>query len=132
MKHTTLIFTILIAFVLAACNDSDKGKKQTFPPGPNYNGHYLIESFVLDGDCENPYPFELIIWNGNVYENVAHEHINITGTIEGKELTGIVDFIAGEQAVFDAAMVNAKNLSGDWYYTDGTCLGYLTGRRIIE
>lgn len=132
MKNLTLIFAIFIAISLTACNDSDNSKKSGAYIGPNYNGHYLIEPFVLDGDCEVTEPFELIIWGGNVYENVDQPHINITGTIISTELSGIVDFDTGEQAVFEAMMVGTRSISGDWYLTDGTCIGYLTGTRIVE
>lgn len=136
MKNITIITTIIFALLLAGCNESkNKGSTPvslTSYAAPNYNGHYLIEPFVLDGDCEDMAPFELIIWGENIYENVAQQDINITGTIVDKDLSGIMDFEKGEQAIFEAAMINRKNMSGDWYLTDGTCIGYLTGTRIAE
>lgn len=124
---------VAIVFTLMACgNESNKTTDKVAYVSPNYSGHYLIETFVLDGDCEALPAFQMILWGDNIYENVADEYLNITGNLAGDELTGIVDFETGEQAVFDAMMVNSKTISGDWYLTDGTCIGYLTGTRITE
>lgn len=133
MKNIINILLVSLTLALSACgNDSDKTNKSPAYIEPNFNGHYLIEPFVLDGDCEITEPFEMVIWGENVYENVEHQYISITGTIAGNELSGIVDFDTGEQAIFEALMVGSKSMSGDWYLTDGTCIGYLTGTRIVE
>lgn len=133
MKNIITVLLVSLALTLTACNNESKNKNATpHYVTPNFNGHYLIEPFVLDGDCEISEPFEMVIWGDNVYENVEHQHISITGTIAGNELSGIVDIDTGEQAVFEALMIGSKSMSGDWYLTDGTCIGYLTGTRIAE
>lgn len=133
MKNIITVLLVSLALTLTACNNESKNKNATpHYVTPNFNGHYLIEPFVLDGDCEISEPFEMVIWGDNVYENVEHQHISITGTIAGNELSGIVDIDTGEQAVFEALMIGSKSMSGDWYLTDGTCIGYLTGTRIVE
>lgn len=133
MKNIITVLLVSLALTLTACNNESKNKNATpHYVTPNFNGHYLIEPFVLDGDCEISEPFEMVIWGENVYENVEHQHISITGTIAGNELSGIVDIDTGEQAVFEALMIGSKSMSGDWYLTDGTCIGYLTGTRIAE
>ena len=132
MKNIITVLLVSLALTLTACNNESKNKNATHHYAtPSFNGHYLIEPFVLDGDCEISEPFEMVIWGENVYENVEHQHLSITGTITGNELSGIVDLDTGEQAVFEASMIGSKSLSGE-YLTDGTCIGYLTGTRIAE
>jgi hypothetical protein len=123
----TKIVLLSLTLGLFACGSGHTTSKQ---PAPGTDGHYVVEPYVLEGDCENPGQIDLIIYKGKVFDNQAVGVFEIDGYVESDQVFGT--------AFSDDAVVNfelhidtgAKTISGDWELVDGECFGYVTGYQL--
>lgn len=129
MKITTMITVLMFCFSLLACgHDQNKKQKTVYSQA---NGHYLIEPFTLEGECGNPEPFEIVVWQNEIYDSPANSELMIEGDlIEGQIIQAFAAADDGTIASFTANLEDNQFITGDWELLDGTCSGYLTGERL--